>query len=1234
MRTIVIAALVYVLAAGFSPQTPTAVAAPPIPPLDFAGPQSAPRPEPFPVKMVDQGTFDPALKGYFLPEGFKLEIVVSAPDTINPVGMTFGPDGTLYVMEWRPDPVTGDKWFEVKEKFRYRDGTSREIATMKKFTTDLVKQYRPNASGKFDAPKVIIAEELPSTILYHEGWLYVTGRGTVRRWKQGVQVGVGGPGTERPVAPTDPWSVRETVAQGFCGFHHHQVSGLTLGNDGLLYITSGDDDNYAEGSDGSRATVLRTGAVFRCKPDGSNLEAFSMGYRNPYRDLAYDDKFNWFHVDNDNEDGSRFMGCRIMHVAEGADFGWRLLIGARCCRPDHTRGAVAGELPGKVPPMLKTGRGAPAGLLIYNDTRIPEQYRGLLYYPDVFRKLVRTYKVAPDGATFKITNEFEFFKSDDPLFRPCQMVTGPDGAIYVADWRTNSGGAGKLSGDGVNGRIYRITWAGTKASPALPRRAMDSWAKIQQLPDAKLADALALPDMTDRVEARKELVRRGPKARDLVLKKLVSGGLDGDARLPAIGVLLAHWNADVEDFLRLLAVNDTSPDVRRVALDGLGLHAKAKDGRVVELLMRAIGDPEPPVRRAAALALGRVGGSGAAGALVSGYEADHKGDPFLKDGYIRALEKLGKPGIDALLALASSGDKERDLAIEAFLALRIKPAADALPELLIRPDITTAQRESLVRSYTNYEFDPPISLDPLAEFLARRPNEPIEVVRAAVEVFAAGGQNNPKAAAFVLGLLGKSDDAVRLVAIKAIEDTRLTVAAPQLIEILGDATKPQEERTAVLKALRVLNDKRAVAPIQTFLAGKHPATLKAEALRTLAALDVTPARAAAELLLDQPDPTLLNEAVIVLAATKPGAKLIGERFVAKKLPRDFFPQVTEALKKFAEDPVIAKLQSEVLRGALLLSLEPSQVEKIRKQVAEKGDAKKGRELYLNTKLLACATCHRLEGVGGSVGPDLSRLWDTMTVEKILEAIVDPSKEIKEGFQTYRVTTADEQVHSGLKIKEDAKEVLLRDANGRDIRVAKEDIDSLNPSKVSLMPDNVVAQITYEQFIDLLAFLKSQKEQESLRGLVAEVTVTGPFPVDMKNPKPEVKSDAKWKTVYAEPSGKIDLTPTMTSPDTAVYARAYVYSAKKQTVTGTVAAVGPVRLWVNDASILAPTTTATGPVAMTESPFKTDLKVGWNVLLVKVTSAGKPATLGLRVTGDALRTAGSPAELPMPMAGGQ
>ena len=137
----------------------------------------------------------------------------------------------------------------------------------------------------------------------------LSGRGTVRRYKQSKAGGA--------------YDVKEVIAQGFCGFHHHQVSGLTLGNDGWLYITAGDDDNYVEGSDGSRATVLRTGGVFRCRPDGSKMQAYSIGYRNPYRDVAFDTAVNVFHADNDNEDG-KFTGCRLMHVAEESDFGWRL----------------------------------------------------------------------------------------------------------------------------------------------------------------------------------------------------------------------------------------------------------------------------------------------------------------------------------------------------------------------------------------------------------------------------------------------------------------------------------------------------------------------------------------------------------------------------------------------------------------------------------------------------------------------------------------------------------------------------------------------------------------------------------------------------------------------------------------------------------------------------------------------------------------------------------------------
>ena len=118
--------------------------------------------------------------------------------------------------------------------------------------------------------------------------------------------------------------------------------------------------------------------------------------------------------------------------------------------------------------MIKTGRGAPAGLLHYTGTAFPKEFRGVFIYPDVYRKSVRGYFVEPHGATFRITQEFTLMQSDDDYFRPCQAAMGPDGAIYILDWRTDSGGAGKLWGDGVHGRLYRLSWSGT------PRDARDS----------------------------------------------------------------------------------------------------------------------------------------------------------------------------------------------------------------------------------------------------------------------------------------------------------------------------------------------------------------------------------------------------------------------------------------------------------------------------------------------------------------------------------------------------------------------------------------------------------------------------------------------------------------------------------------------------------------------------------------------------------------------------------------
>ena len=1190
-------------------------AAPPNPPPDFAQPQSPAKPTPFPVKFIDQGQFDSRLKGYQTPEGFKLEIVATDPVVVNPVGMTFSPDGTLFVIEWTPDP--GREWYEFKETFRYRDGSTKQVATMKKFVSDPVKIVRYNATSRtFDRSDVILTDELPSSILHHDGWIYLSSRGTVRRYRQSK--------------PGGQWDVREVIAQGFCGFHHHQVSGMTIGNDGMLYITSGDDDNFVEGSDGSRATVLRTGAVFRCKPDGSQMETFSLGYRNPYRDIAHDDRFNWFHSDNDNEDGSRFTGCRLMHIPEGVDYGWRLFPGARCCRPDNLRGAVAGERPGMVAPMAKTGRGSPAGVLIYHDTRLPTHYRGLMYYPDVYRRIIRAYQLKQNASTFAIAGELELLKSEDPLFRPCQMVTGPDGAIYICDWRTDSGGAGKLWGDGVHGRIYRLTWSGTAQHPAIPVRGMDSWANILRAPDDDLVAKLGAPDMTDRLAARNELVRRGAKSRALVMKRFVSGTLSADGRLPAMGVLQNFWNDDVADLFRLLT-NDESPDVRRLAVDGLGHFTKRANLSAQDALTRLLADADHAVRRAACIALSRLGGEGSADAIVNAWKHDDGKDAFLADGYLRAFEKLGKPGMDALLAVADSGDhRERDRVAVAFTGLRSRAAADALGKLVANAHLTPGQRADLVRAYSNFQFDPPMSLEPLAEFVTSRPNESEAVRSAALEVLAgdAGALTGSKATRYVLGLLDAPEPEVRASAIYAVEQARLTQALPKLLAMLADGKRLAPERLRVAQAIRVTGDASAVPLLQELLTRPEPAAFKAELLRSLAVIDVGAARAIAEKLLDQTDTTLLAEAIVALGTSRDGAKLLGERYLAKKLPREQWPRISESLKKFAGDPAIAKLTADATKGAMLLSMQPGEIEKIRQLVASKGDPKKGKDLYLTSTQLGCATCHRLEGVGGQVGPDLTRLWDTHSVEKIMESIVLPSKEIKEGYQSYRASTFAGQVFTGLKISETPKEVLLRDATGRDIRLARADIEELTASKVSLMPDDAISQITFDQFIDLLAFLKSRSAQESLRGAVLEYSVALGFEPDLKKalPPESVALGAPpvgaWQTLPVDVAGLLQLKPHLPSQAKGAYALTYLYSAKKQTVNVALLADDPMRIWAGKTLAFERDVVKHSPFAEAEK-FNFEVQPGWTPILVKLVSTGQTHRLGLQFVGEGLRTATKP-----------
>src|SRR5262249_6458118 len=138
-----------------------------------------------------------------------------------------------------------------------------------------------------------------------------------------------------------------------------------------------------------------------------------------------------------------------------------------------------------------------------------------------------------------------------------------------------------------------------------------------------------------------------------------------------------------------------------------------------------------------------------------------------------------------------------------------------------------------------------------------------------------------------------------------------------------------------------------------------------------------------------------------------------------------------------------------------------------------GNPAHGRTLFFGPKA-SCAACHTVAGVGAKIGPDLSKIGAIRTPRDLLESIIFPSASIVRGYEPYVVTTKSGRSYNGLLSQATTAAVTLVPTERPEARLLRADIEEIQPSRVSIMPQGLDTQLSRQELSDLIAYLASLK----------------------------------------------------------------------------------------------------------------------------------------------------------------
>ncbi|MCG8648318.1 MAG: HEAT repeat domain-containing protein, partial [Pirellulales bacterium] len=890
-------------------------------------------------------------------------------------------------------------------------------------------------------------------------------------------------------------------------FRGHDMHGLILGPDGRLYFSIGDRGYHVTTDDGRVLANPESGAVFRCELDGSGLEVFATGLRNP-QELAFNDHGDLFSVDNNSDSGDR---ARVVHLLQGGDSGWRMHYQYLPDRGPFNREKIwepfHAEQPAYIVPPVANFTDGPSGLAYYPGTGFGDQLRDTFLICD-FRggpanSGILSFKLEPQGATYRFLED----ASSDPIWMvlATDVAFGPEGALYVSDWVDGWEGLGK-------GRIYRIfdpQHVGTPIVKQVQRLLVGDWSK-HSLED--LAAYLSHVDRRVRLEAQWELASRG-KAETLV-EVAKNEDVDVLGRLHAVWGIdqIARLDADrrAELLQEARVLLESSEGLLRAAAAKLAGERGDIDAK--KQLRTLLSDPQRRVQYFAAMALAGLKDAEALPQVVKLLQANDNRDPALRHAgvmYLASVSDQGKvanlkshPSVSvrraAVVALRRSRyggigdflqDKDPLVAREAARAIHDAPIPVAMGTLAEM--ITNRSKDAeLTRRVLNANFR--LGTEEAAQKLAEFAGDPAmspEMRVEALEMLAKWSVPGPLDR--VLGSYRPLEPRPSRVATAALE--------PQVDNLMTANGVVREKAIDVAAQLGI----KKIVPMLIKRVGdtEQTAELRANALQALSRLDLKKATEIARSIKMLPATALLRSALQVLAQHDSKGSLA--KFVEATQSRDMRirqlgwdilgriddPKAKAAVAKGMRSYLEGSLPADVhlnVREAANGKLDEALTEAVAEHdrslaeadslgpwlmTLEGGDENRGRQVFFNKTEVSCLRCHQVDRAGGEVGPELTMIGKQRDRRYLLEAICLPNAQIAKGFETAMIVNDSGQVFTGIVKSEDDDHVELIQNDGSQQRILVEEIINRRKGRSS-MPDDLVKQLSSRELRDLVAYLAS------------------------------------------------------------------------------------------------------------------------------------------------------------------